>query len=173
MKRSQSFRVILLTLGLFLFGAAPALQAQLMAFVEREVIMQAMPDYKRAKSELEAFGKQLEKKLEGEEQKIMAEFQKAQEKSQRGEMSPAEEKQVQEKLVKMQEDFAKNQQKAQEDFMKKEQDLTKPIYDKLNEAFQAVAKANNYSYIVDKKHLLYHGGGIDATPKVKAHLGIQ
>lgn len=156
--------------SLLFFSAA--LQAQQVAYVEGEAILQSMPEYKRAQSELETYGKQLEKQLKGQEEKIMAEYQKAMERSQRGEMSPIEEKKVQEKLAQMQQDFAASQQKAEKDLMQKEQDLTKPLYEKYKMALEAVAKANNFSYIVDKQLLLYSAGGIDATPKVKAQLGI-
>ncbi len=47
------------------------------------------------------------------------------------------------------------------------------ISEKYKEALEKVAKANQYSYILDKKMLLYADGGIDATEKIKTALGIS
>ena len=57
--------------------------------------------------------------------------------------------------------------------MKKEAELTKPLYEELDKALKSVAKDNGYSYILDKKLLLYSEGGIDATAKIKTALGIS
>jgi outer membrane protein len=63
--------------------------------------------------------------------------------------------------------------KMEEDMGTKELDLTKPMYEKFNEAMKTVAKANGVAYIFDKKMMLYSEGGEDLTTKLKAQLGIQ
>jgi outer membrane protein len=166
----KAIRFSFFFLGFFVLSFG--LQAQI-AFVNGESIVQAMPEYRSAKSELEAFGKQLEKSIQQQEEKFMTEYQKTMKAAQEGQLSPVQQKQAEEKLAKMQEELEKSRQKAQQDIMAKEQELTKPMYDKFNEALKKVAQENKYAYIVDEKLLLYSGGGIDATPKIKAALGIQ
>jgi outer membrane protein len=92
--------------------------------------------------------------------------------AQAGTMSPAQQKEAEGKLQKMQEDLQKKAADAEKQLVDKEAALSKPLYDKLNGAIKSVAAANKYSYIVDKKLLLYSDGGIDATPKLKSQLGI-
>jgi outer membrane protein len=47
------------------------------------------------------------------------------------------------------------------------------MYDKFNEALKEIAKKEGYSYVFDKKMMLYSDGGIDATDKLKEKLGVK
>lgn len=146
-------------------------QAQI-AYVDMEQIIENMPDYKRVKSELESYQKVLQKQLQAEEKKMQDYYTSIMQQAQAGTLSPAQEKEAQAKLEKMQQDLQKKAGDAEKQIFDKEAALSKPLYDKLNTAIKAVATANKYSYIVDKKLLLYSDGGIDATAKLKGQLGI-
>lgn len=147
--------------------------AQKIAYIVSEDIVPEMPAYKRAKSEVEAYGKQLQKVLEAKQKEAQDYYQEIMEKAQRGELTPKQEQEAQAKLQQMQADLQKEAAEADKKLMDKEGELTKPLYEELDKALKKVAKENQYSYILDKKFLLYSEGGIDATEKVKTALGIS
>lgn len=150
-----------------------AVDAQKMAHVDGDAIIPNMPAYKRAQAEVEQYGKILQKQLEGKQAEMQGYYADVMAKVQAGTMAPAAQKEAEAKLMKMQEDLQKAAGKADQDLIKKEQDLIKPLYEQFNKALEDVAKENGYGYIIDKKLILYSGGGIDATSKVKAKLGVQ
>jgi outer membrane protein len=147
--------------------------AQKIAYINSEKIVPEMPAYKRAKSEVEAYGKQLQKILEGKQLEAQEYYQEISKKSQIGDLTPKQEQEAQAKLQQMQAELQKEASEADQKLAKKEGELTKPLYEELEAAISKVAKENNYGYILDKKFLLYSEGGIDATDKVKAALGIS
>lgn len=65
-------------------------------------------------------------------------------------------------------------QVAQQDVAKQQQDLVKPIQEKIQTAIKAVGDEKGYTYILTPEILLYSGStAVDATPFVKAKLGLQ
>jgi outer membrane protein len=54
----------------------------------------------------------------------------------------------------------------------KRQNALQPIYDKLNNAIEQVAKENGYSMIFDKAVLLYSEDKDDVSALVRAKLGL-
>lgn len=63
---------------------------------------------------------------------------------------------------------------AKQDVMKQQQDMFAPIQQKLQDAIKAVGDEKGYTYIINPQALLYTGANaIDATPFVKAKLGLQ
>ncbi len=146
--------------------------AQKIAYVDAEKIIPEMPAYKKAKSEVEAYGKQLQKIIEGKQTEGQQYLQEVTGKAQRGELTPKQEQEAQVKLQEMQANLQKEAMEAEQKLAKKESDLLKPLYEEFNAALKKVATANEYGYILDKKLLLYSDGGIDATAKVKSALGI-
>jgi outer membrane protein len=94
-------------------------------------------------------------------------------KVQQGILAPAQQKLEEDRLMKMQEDLQRKAMKMEEEMITKEQEMTKPMYDKFNEALKEIAKKEGYSYVFDKKMMLYSDGGIDATDKLKEKLGVK
>ena len=144
--------------------------AQKIAYVDADKIIPEMPAYKRAKSEVEAYGKQLQKIIEGKQTEGQQYLQDISAKAQRGELTPKQEQEAQAKLQEMQANLQKEAMEAEQKLAKKEADS---LYEEFNAALKKVATANSYGYILDKKLLLYSDGGIDATAKVKTALGIS
>ncbi|MDR0995620.1 MAG: OmpH family outer membrane protein [Tannerella sp.] len=65
---------------------------------------------------------------------------------------------------------------AQDDINKKQQQLVAPVQDKIKNAIKAVGEEKGYTYILamNPQLFLYTGNGaIDATPFVKAKLGLK
>jgi len=171
MKKTFKLLPLIALIVLMAFGQEAV--AQKIAYVDTEKIIPEMPAYKRAKSEVEAYGKQLQKVLEGKQAEAQTYLAEVTAKEQKGILSPKEAKEAQAKLQEMQMNLQKEAQQADQKLMEKEAELTKPLYEELDNALKKVAKDNGYAYILDKKLLLYSAGGIDATAKVKTALGIS
>lgn len=170
--KNSKILIALLTLVLLTAWSQKSL-AQTIAYVEAEKVVPEMDSYKKAKSEVEAFGKQLQKVLEkkqAEMQKYYAEVSKA---IQEGTMTPKEQQEAEAKLQKMQAELQQEAQKADRQLVEKEAKLIEPVYKEFNEAVAKVAKENKYMYVLDKQMLLYSVGGIDATEKIKTALGLS
>ena len=77
----------------------------------------------------------------------------------------------------MSKEYQTEMQRTQEEFNKKaQQDAMAPIYKKLDEAIQAVGKAEGVIYIFDlaRTPIPYVGAqSVDVTAKVKTQLGIK
>lgn len=154
------------------FAMAPTAQAQtqVIAYVDAEAVLVAMPDYKKVEADLEAYQKVIQKQLESD-QKKMQDYYQTVSKDQEN-MSPAQLKEAEAKLKKMQEDLQKNSAAAEKKLVDKEMELSKPMYEKFKNAIATMAKTNGYAYVLDKKLLLFGDETIDATPKLKSQLGI-
>ena len=147
-------------------------QTQKIAYVESESIVPAMPDYKRAQSELQAYTKQLEKVLQQKKTAIQKDYTAVMDSVKQGIMTKIQQERAQIRLEMGQQKLQQEAMNADQKVAKKEGQLIEPLYQKFNDALEAVARDEGYTYIVDKKFLLYSVGGIDATAKVKAKLGM-
>lgn len=147
-------------------------QNQVIAFVDADAIVAAMPENKRLESELESFQKVLQKQLELEEAKMEEYYKSVMQQVQAGTMAPAQQKEAEAKLTKMQEDYQKKESDARKQLFDKQVALGKPLLEKFQNALKLVAIANGYTYIFNKNFTKYSDGGIDATDKVKKQLGI-
>ena len=146
--------------------------AQKFGYVDLQELMQLMPEYKKANTDMEAYGKSLEdelKKLSDEFQKKVGDYQKA-EKTMNEAIRDLKQKELQDMQSRIQE----FQQSAQENIRKKEAELLKPIIEKAKTAIGQVAKESGYSYIFDSSvaGFLYKPDGDNVLPKVKTKLGI-
>ena len=127
--------------------ASSSASAQKIGYVDLQELMQLMPEYKKANTDMESFGKSLEdelKKMSDEFQKKLLDYQKNEK------TMPEAIKEVKQKeLQDMQNRIQEFQQSAQENMRKKEADLLKPIIEKAKTAIAQVAKESGYSYIFD------------------------
>ncbi|MCH2020947.1 MAG: OmpH family outer membrane protein [Saprospiraceae bacterium] len=157
----------------FLFCAtyAPCIYAQdKIAYINVEEVIQNMPDYKNVQVDLEIYQKQLVKQLEQEKKSIANFYKTIIDKVKLGAMSPKEQQDAEKELQKKQTILKEKTDDVNNRLQFREKELTKPIYKKFELALKKVAKANAYTYILDKKLLVYSLGGIDATDKIKTAL---
>ncbi len=164
--------VMVLLAVLIIAGAGSSVKAQKTGYVDLQELMQMMPEYKKANTDMEAFGKSLEdelKKMSEEFQKKVAEFQKV-EKTLSEPIREVKQKELQDMQTRIQE----FQQSAQENVRKKESELLKPIIEKAKNAISQVAKEGGYSYIFDSSvaGFLYKPDGDNVLGAVKKKLGI-
>ena len=172
MKNLSNFCSITAVCMLLTFSTTTLAQ-QKIAHIDSEAVVAAMPEYKNAQSELEAFSKILEKQLEEEQKKAQDYYAEVMKNVQQGLLTPKQQKEEEAKLQKMQQDIQNQAAEADQKLAEKEEELTNPLFDKFNAAVEKVAAANGYSYIIDIKVALYSKGGEDVTSLVKTELEIN
>ena len=139
--------LVIFTFVCFGFAEANAQQSHKLGYIDFQELMQQMPEYKKANSDMEAYGKQLEdelKKMSAELEKKGDEYQKQEPK-----MADAIKEMKQKELRDMQSRIQGFQQSAQQDVRKKEESLLKPIIEKAKKGISDVAKENNFYYVFD------------------------
>ncbi len=148
-------------------------KAQKFAYVDFQDLMQQMPEYKKANTDMEAYGKTLQDQLKtmyDELQRKSADLQKNEAK-----MAEAIKDLKQKELGDMQARMQEFQENAQENMRKKETELLKPIIEKAKTAISAVAKESSYTYVFDSSPgtpLLYKPDSDNIMGAVKKKLGI-
>jgi outer membrane protein len=157
--------------AVMMFVSVGVAKAQKIATLDVVSILNAMPEKKKADTELKTFvdGKQAEikKKADAAQAKYNLYNQEAPKKTE------AENKARVEEMQKLQEEIAQMQEKMQKDAVARQDLLFEPIEKKLMDVVTKVAKANGYDYIMDANSTgLVYKGGPDATPAVKKELGL-
>jgi len=146
-------------------------QTQVIAYANVDSIIASMPEYTAAKTDVENFAKQKESQLQLKKKQIDAYVEGV--RANIANLSLNQQKEEEAKIAKMQQDLQAAATAAQQEMASREQQSMLKIYDKFNDAIDAVAKAKGYTYIMDMKAFLYLEGGIDATSEVLTHLGVQ
>ena len=115
--------------------------------VDSQAIMQSMPDFIKARGELEAEQKQYENELQEMQKELQtkAEEYEKNKATMAATVQQSTEQSLQEMYQKIQQSYQDNQQKMQ----KSSQEKLQPISTKLQNAIKAVGKAGGYVYIMD------------------------
>lgn len=164
---------IILGLALMMCLGMGTAKAQKFAYIDFQELMQLMPEYKKANTDMEAFGKTLQEQLKTmneELEKKYADYQKNEPK-----MADAIKDLKQKELRDMQTRMQEFQESAQENMRKKESELLKPIIEKAKTTIGTVAKEGGYTYVFDSSPgtpLLYKPEGDNIMGAVKKKLGI-
>lgn len=144
------------------------------AHMNSQEVITVMPEFTKAQADLEALSKQYTEEMQRSEQEFNRKYQEL---IQQQDSLP---KNILERRQKEVQDMAQRQQQFQQEayqaMEKAQQEAMVPIYNKLNEAVQAVGKAEGVVYIFDvaRTPVAYIGTeSIDVTAKVKAQLGIK
>jgi outer membrane protein len=136
-------------------------------------LLSLMPETKNADSSLQKFGQSLENQLKtmtGEYQGKISDF-KSKEASMAEPIRDAKLKEISD----LEERIQTFQESAQSSMQKKKEELYTPILKKAEEAINAVAKDNKYSYIFDTSAgtLLFAQESDDILSLVKTKLGLK
>ena len=165
----KQFKTFLLAIALCI-GTLSFSEAQVkIAHINTQELINAMPEMKTARAELEALSKTYQTDL----QNMGTEFQnkvkqydaEAATKTQEENTKRAQEVQT------MEQNIRQFQGQAQQDLQKKEGELMKPITDKALAAINKVSKAQGYQYVLDRASLIV-AEGKDLMADVKKELGI-
>lgn len=156
-----------------LFFTTQAQHSYKFGHVNSTQLLSMMPETKSADSALQKFGMSLENQLKtmtGEYQNKISDF-----KSKEASMAdPIKDSKLKE-ISDLEERIQTFQESAQSSMQKKKEELYTPILKKAEEAINAVAKENKYSYIFDTGagSLLFAQESDDVLPLVKSKLGLK
>jgi len=115
-------------------------------YADVDYIFSEMPEARQVEKELEAHSKQIQNRLEAkysDYQKRVQDYEKEAQK-----MLPEVREDVERELMQLQRDIQKFQQDAQGSIQRKQTELMQPIYEKVGKNIEAVAKENNFTYIL-------------------------
>ena len=145
--------------------------AQKFGHLNSQQVMNDMPEFVKARGEIEATAKQYEndlKAMQDELQRKAEEYEKT-----KSTMNATKQKETEDELMKLNEKIRTAYNDNSQALQKAQQDKMQPITAKLVNAIQAVGKAGNYVYIMDiTSGIPYISQTLseDVTSKVKAEL---
>lgn len=159
-----------LILMLMLF-APMSMFAQKFGHLNSQQVMNDMPEFVKARGEIEATAKQYEndlKAMQDELQRKAEEYEKT-----KSTMNATKQKETEDELMKLNEKIRTAYNDNSQALQKAQQEKMQPITAKLVNAIQSVGKAGNYVYIMDiTSGIPYISQTLseDVTSKVKAEL---
>ena len=144
--------------------------------INAQEIVSAMPEFAKAQSDIEALDKQLTSELQRTQEEFNKKYQEFQQAIAKDSLPANIAERRQKELQDMAQRQEQFQQEAYQSMQKAQQDAMAPIYQKLDEAIQAVGKAEGVVYIFDlaRTPIPFVGAqSVDVTAKVKTQLGIK
>ncbi len=160
---------------LITFLTALNVAAQKFAYVDTQYILDNIPEFAEAQSQLDEISGQWQKELESKFAEVDKMYKDYQAQSV---LLPEDMKKKKEQEIVEKEKEAKNLQKARfgkdGDLFKKRQELVKPIQEKIYNAIQEIANSNNYAVIFDKGGsltMMYANPKYDISDEVLDNLG--
>lgn len=140
-------------------------------YISLQELIPAMPEYKKAETDLADYGKALNEQLNDYRKNFDTKdsIYKADSAKWNSSMREVKKKELNELAMKV----YTFQQEAQQLLQKKENDLIVPIQQKAVQTTQAVAKENGYSYILSKDQLIHFPVSDDVLPLVAKKLGLK
>ncbi len=150
--------------------------AQEIAHIDTQAVLEAMPQYKKAETDLEAIGKKHQAQLEQMDASLKQLEQAFQNdikgKSQEEAQKIVTEKKYQEKGQELQQKMVTYRQAAQEEMVNKEKALLDPIEKRVMDAISSVAAKKGIKYVLPAGVTIYKNGGYDLFNDVKKELGL-
>ncbi len=169
-------KLVLLSLVAFatLFNSKISAQ-QKIGHLNYQEIIQLLPEYKAAETELEAYQLGLENDLKELENQAMKLQQQMEEEQKKASPSKTRVQVLNNKYMQLQEQYAELQQSAKDDLNNKMTELMEPLKQKVTDAVNEVAKENGFTYIMDNSYgtLIYADPQFDIKELVKAKLNIK
>ena len=157
--------------ALFVMVATTTMNAQKLASLDVNAVLNLMPDKKKADEKLEALSKVKQAEID-KQRKDAEELYKKYSEDAAKQTQQVNEQRSQE-LQKRQEQIQQMMATASKDLQEKTDVEYGPIEKRFQAAVDKVAKANGWDFIVDANTpVLIYKGGPDATPLVKKELGL-
>ena len=137
---------VLLVLALTIGFAATAVAQQKIGHIDVEELVAVMPETQTANAEIQKYQEQLEGDSQAMQEEYMTKMQNAQ--SNVDTWTQLRLQKEQEELEAMGQRIMQFNQSAQQELQRKQMDLMLPIIEKAQEAINAVAKSNSFTYIL-------------------------
>ncbi|MBP9104581.1 MAG: OmpH family outer membrane protein [Chitinophagaceae bacterium] len=168
-------KILIAALSIMLLSTA--VQAQKYAIIDTRYILDKMPDYKVAQTQLDEVANSWQKDIDGKQADLDKMYQNFE----------AEQVMLTEELRKKREDQLYNKEKElrdlqrkrfgfEGDLFKKRQELIKPIQDKVYNAVQKMAVTRGYDFVLDKSEgitIIFADPKLDKSEDVLKDLGIR
>lgn len=165
----QLLTILFISAGIF--GLTAVANAQKIGYVSADEIIQLMPEAATVQTQLDQYQRSLYQNAQDKQTALneaVAKFIKDS-----TTMSPSLKEVKRNDLQKQSQELAGEQQRIQNEFEQKRQELSVPIQKKLQDAIEAVAKENNYTYIMPKEALIVMPPTNDIGPLVIKKLGLK
>ena len=158
--------------GMTLFTGS--LSAQKFGYLNSQALLAELPEVQQARTNLETFQKQLQKRGEGMLVDLQNKYKAVQQRVERGELSPKEQETEVAKIKAQESEIGKFEQDMIRQIQEKEATLLQPILDRVNTAIKNVAEENGYQFIFDAgtQVLLFADESTDVSSMVRSKLGI-
>lgn len=135
-------------LGICFFGAlATHAQDTKIGYISSMELLNAMPEFKTAQSDLEAYATKLQQDLEAKDRQLRQDAEAFMQS--RDKIAPIEADKKMKELQLRDETLQKENQNARLEISKKEETLIAPIRQKALDNIKLVAQENGYTYIMD------------------------
>lgn len=150
MKHLKIALIALMTIGAFNLGNAQSK----VAHISTQQLIESMPGYQDAKSEMSKMQNSYKSKLEDMQKELQEKNDNYQ--SEVDDVSDEENEKRMKEMQESQQRVREFQQNAQEDMNDKQEELMKPLLEKAKNAIEKVAKDEGYDYVLDSTE----GGGV-------------
>ncbi len=177
-RAAGSFAAAALLAAAFLSAAPPSALAQdKVAYANLDLIVSLMPETKALVKDIETLGRQLAKDLDTKEAFAEQKMKEAREAAAAGAKEPDLEKRRTE-LNQLQEELRKGAEDADAQLAKKRADALQPVFQKLEQTIEDVAKAEGFTMVLNgadgagNSIVLYAQDGRDLTEKILVKLGV-
>jgi outer membrane protein len=167
--RNMNIKRTFLSLA-FLF--ATAVNAQSIAFVDFQGVVEGLPEYPTVQQKSQAYAQQLQADLQEMMTEFQAEATKLQEDEKSGTLTSLTLQSRVKELQEMENRIVEFERDMGQDYQRKQQELLQPLIDKVRAAVDAVSAEEGVTYVLEKSSILSINGGTDLTPKVRANLGL-
>jgi len=168
MKNIIKLFVVVLIAG---FAMNVQAQNQKIGHVDFQELMSVMPGQEEINKQLESHVAGLETQLQtmqSEYETKITDYQATQ-----ATMSEIIRQTKEKEIMDLQQRIEAFNQQAQYEIQNKQVELTEPLIKKAQEAIEAVAKENGFTYIINgNEQIILYAGGTDILPLVKKKLGI-
>lgn len=161
----------LLFISVGIFGFTTTTNAQKIGYISADEIIQLMPEAATVQNQLDQYQQSLYQIAQEKQNALNEAIQKFVKDS--ATMSASLKEVKRGDLQKQQQELAGESQRIQDQFGQKRQELSAPIQKKLQDAIEAVAKENGYTYIMPKEALIVMPPANDIGPLVIKKLGLK
>jgi outer membrane protein len=161
----------LLFISAGIFGFSTTTNAQKIGYISADEIIQLMPEAATVQNQLDQYQQSLYQNAQEKQQALNDAIQKFLKDS--ATLSASMKEVRRNDLQKQQQELAGESQRIQDQFAQKRQELSAPIQKKLQDAIEALAKENGYTYIMPKEALIVMPPGNDIGPLVIKKLGLK
>lgn len=165
----QFLTILFISTGIF--GFSTAASAQKIGFISADEIIQLMPEAAVVQTQLDEYQQSLYQNAQDKQAAFNETVQNFYKDSATMSASLKEVKRTE--LQKRVQELSGEEQKIQNQFEQKRQELSVPIQKKLQVAIEAVAKENDYTYVLPREALIVMPPSSDIGPLVRKKLGLK